>query len=258
MLPLIILYTMKSLISAVRTLTIIPIPGKDTENFASAIPLFPIPAIVLGCIPFSIYHLFLYLDIDNWRIASLLALFLSTYLTGFLHVDGLGDVADAFGGGKTKERILEILKDSRMGTYGISAIVFDLLFKLYLWEWAFENQRPFAIVFSLVLGRVSQMLFLIFMKSARTDGIAASFIKSNRISRFFTLISAGLVFALFGLVFSKFILFISIIVFLVVIVLSALFFNIKISGITGDCLGTVNEIMEISILISILGLSVFS
>lgn len=242
---------MKPLISAIRTLTIIPIPGKDTENFGSAIPFFPIAATILGSIPVSIFYLFEYFNSSQWGIAALIALFISTALTGFLHVDGLGDVADAFGGGKTKEAILKILKDSRMGTFGICAIVFDLLFKLYLWEWAFKNKYSLTILFSFILARISQMIFLNHMRSARTDGIASSFINTTNKFRIFSFISIIAFITPFYFIINKTSFFLSIIVFLIILVINAQYFNKKLNGITGDCLGTINEITEITVLFSI-------
>ncbi len=239
---------MKSLISAIRTLTIIPIPGKDTENFASAVPFFPIPAFILGSIPLGVYYLFKTLGSSEWFIASLISLFITSALTGFLHIDGLGDVADAFGGGKTKERILEILKDSRMGTFGICAILFDLLFKLFLWEWAFRIGSPQFILLSFILARAAQMIYLIFMKSARSDGIAASFIKTTKVFIFLTLLSIiASVFAFYFFL-SPLELMIAIIAFILILFFGIILFNKKIDGITGDCLGTINELEEIGIL----------
>lgn len=247
---------MKPIISAIRTLTIIPIPGKDTENFASAVPFFPIPAFILGSIPLGIYFLFIALGSTEWFIASLVSLFITSALTGFLHIDGLGDVADAFGGGKTKERMLEILKDSRMGTFGICAILFDLLFKLFLWEWVFRIGSPQFILISFVFARAAQMIYLSFMKSARSDGIAASFIKTSKVFISLTLIS--IVFSVLPFYFfvSPLEFITSIIAFILVLFFGIILFYKKINGITGDCLGTINELMEIGILFFLFLLSI--
>lgn len=60
-------------------------------------------------------------------LAAALAVAISTLITGAFHLDGIADVADAFGGGWTREQRIEILKDSRLGTYGTATVVLVLL-----------------------------------------------------------------------------------------------------------------------------------
>ncbi|MBP0441027.1 adenosylcobinamide-GDP ribazoletransferase [Tianweitania sediminis] len=64
--------------------------------------------------------------------SAVLALLATLLITGALHEDGLADVADGFGGGATRERKLEIMKDSRIGTYGVAALVLSLLLRASL------------------------------------------------------------------------------------------------------------------------------
>ena len=62
-------------------------------------------------------------------VAAALALAAAMLATGCLHEDGLSDVADGFGGGKTRERKLEIMRDSRIGAYGAAALVMSVLIR---------------------------------------------------------------------------------------------------------------------------------
>ena len=65
--------------------------------------------------------------------AGLLAIGAGVLLTGAMHEDGLADLADGFGGGHTRERKLEIMRDSRIGSYGVVALVLALGLRAELW-----------------------------------------------------------------------------------------------------------------------------
>ena len=92
------------MLTAFRTLTIIPIPGKDTEIFSRSLCFFPLVGALLGFVVLILYHSAGAIGFKHPFILALLSMAIVTWLTGGLHIDGLGDVADAFGGGKAKER----------------------------------------------------------------------------------------------------------------------------------------------------------
>ena len=62
--------------------------------------------------------------------AAALAVAATVAVTGALHEDGLADVADGFGGGATRERKLEIMRDSRIGTYGVCALILSFILRI--------------------------------------------------------------------------------------------------------------------------------
>ena len=132
-------------VTALRTLTIIPVPGKDTDKFYLSIIFFPFIGAFLGAVYFGLNYL---LETFMPQLALLNAGFLLlalTVLTGALHADGLADTADAFFSRKPKEKTLEILKDSRLGTFGTAALVFDFLLKFILYY--FINNFEFFTFF---------------------------------------------------------------------------------------------------------------
>src|SRR5436190_17470483 len=89
-------------------------------------PLVGIVVGLAGAITFSVvlaWHVPLLL-------AAVLTLAVTTVLTGALHEDGLADVADGFGGGATRERKLEIMRDSRIGTYGVCALILSFVLRV--------------------------------------------------------------------------------------------------------------------------------
>jgi len=104
---------------AVSFLTRIPIPRSvefSTANLNAAARYFPTVGLLVGAFAAAIYTL----TISLWpvAIAVLLSMVATIVLTGAFHEDGWADSCDGFGGGANRERILAIMKDSRIGTYG--------------------------------------------------------------------------------------------------------------------------------------------
>jgi adenosylcobinamide-GDP ribazoletransferase len=109
---------MHSLVAAIRFLTRIPVPGPDTRaaDLPSAVSWFPVVGALVGFATAGVYVAATLL----WTapIAAVLAVGFGLLLTGGFHEDGFTDATDGLGGGFTKERVLEIMKDSRIGAYG--------------------------------------------------------------------------------------------------------------------------------------------
>jgi adenosylcobinamide-GDP ribazoletransferase len=111
------------LLGAVQFLTVIPIRG-ETAALGQAAVFFPAVGAVLGASAGAMLH---------WGggtpLAALVALTYLVAITGCLHEDGLADVADAVRAGRSREKILLILKDSRIGAYGAVAVVLVILLR---------------------------------------------------------------------------------------------------------------------------------
>jgi adenosylcobinamide-GDP ribazoletransferase len=178
----------------------------------------------------------------------LVALAVLTYLvliTGCLHEDGLADTADGFGGGWNKEQILMILRDSRIGSYGATALVLSLMARyLLLVSLPLEHFAAYVISAN-VLSRWSSLPLSYFLPPAReNDGQGA------RIARLTTLSSliVGSIFAF------------AIVIFALrwsavrptlgagmMVLLSGWFYYRKIQGMTGDCFGATNQLTEVAV-----------
>ena len=108
------------------------------------------------------------------EVAAALALGTAMLMTGCLHEDGLSDVADGFGGGRTREQKLEIMRDSRIGAYGASALLMSALIR---WSALTQLGNPFWVFSGLVAAHAaSRALLPVFMHlvpPARQDGLAA-------------------------------------------------------------------------------------
>jgi adenosylcobinamide-GDP ribazoletransferase len=111
---------MGRLLGAIQFLTVVPIPGK-TATPAQSAPFFPLVGALLGALCGGILELCR--KPLGTPLAALLAVSAAITLTGGLHEDGLADCADALRAGRTREKMLAILKDSRIGVYGSLALI---------------------------------------------------------------------------------------------------------------------------------------
>ncbi len=162
-------------LSAQQFLTRLPSPawiGWDDDRLARAAKWFPVVGIVLGLTAGLIWvgaaHVL------PPMLAAGIALVVLTLLTGGLHEDGLADCCDGLGGGATRARALEIMRDSRIGAYGALGLI--LSFGL---RWAalaeFEVwQGLSALVIALCAGRAAMTMMLWSGVYAREDGAARS------------------------------------------------------------------------------------
>ncbi|MDR1624660.1 MAG: adenosylcobinamide-GDP ribazoletransferase [Tannerellaceae bacterium] len=116
---------MRQLLAAFIFFTRLPfgrLAAIPAEKFKRIIPYWPLTGwLTSGCSVFVLYVTSLLLP---YGIALLFAMIARLLLTGCLHEDGLADFFDGFGGGSSRERILAIMKDSHIGTYGVAGLLF--------------------------------------------------------------------------------------------------------------------------------------
>ena len=130
------------------------LPASILENSRSSTPLlqrgcqdWPLVGWLTGGVMAGILGLTSHCFCFSWEIAVLLTMPLTILLTGALHEDGLADFCDGFGGGTTRERILSIMKDSHIGTYGVIGLICYLgMFYLLIYR------LPMAIAPWLIVG----------------------------------------------------------------------------------------------------------
>jgi len=134
---------------------------------------FPIAGALIGLIAAVVYWLAERLHLPP-LVASVLALATSVILTGAMHEDGLADTADGFGGGRTREKKLEIMRDSRIGTYGACALGLSLLLRWSALA-ALDDTRSVAIALIVAHGaaRATLPAFMSLVAPARTEGLSS-------------------------------------------------------------------------------------
>jgi adenosylcobinamide-GDP ribazoletransferase len=242
---------MRGFITAFRTLTILPIRGKDAEEFSSSLYWFPAIGLILGCLLYAVATGIDQISREPWpEFTALVILLLSITLTRALHLDGLSDWADGFWGGYDKERILAIMKDSSIGTFGGAALIFILLAKWVCIVRLIDTNASRWIISAFIISRSMQAVLASSFPYARANGgTGESFVKNAGNRHKYTALSAAILLVLiFGGPNWE-----SVAVFAVAWLATLLFGAYscrKIGGITGDIIGTLNELIETGILAS--------
>src|SRR3981189_1137508 len=157
-------------------LTRLPVPhpdGAGPANFARAYRLFPVVGGLIGLAMGVLCLALRHVGVPDLAAAALV-LGACALLTGALHEDGLADVADGFGGGRDPEAKLEIMRDSRLGTYGALILMVSFVTKVS----AIAVLPDAAVVQSLISAHALARGILPFMAMslpyARQDGLAAN------------------------------------------------------------------------------------
>ncbi len=159
--------------TAVRTLTVLRFPGSDTARFSNSLVFFtPVGALIGAVTAGTLYGLARQLP-SVPALAALVAVAVELLLTGGLHLDGLADVADGFGGGQERERVLAIMKDPRCGSFGVAAVALDLIARVHLLIFLVVRGGVWEVFWVLTFARALQPLFLGALPSARPDGSVA-------------------------------------------------------------------------------------
>jgi adenosylcobinamide-GDP ribazoletransferase len=160
---------------AVSLLTVVPMPTVEAtpRALARSAAFFPLVGAVLGLVVGAI----------GWLAEPLLPrgpavglqLIALVLLTGGLHLDGLMDTADGVFGGRTRERRLEIMRDSRVGAFGVLAAALALLAQYACLVELAPLARLIALVVALTAGRWAMALALGAFPSARAEGLGAAY-----------------------------------------------------------------------------------
>ena len=107
-------------------------------------------------------------------LAALAALAVMVWLTGALHEDGLADFADGMGGGRDAAHCLDIMRDSRIGSYGVVALIMVMAFKVTALAELSQNELLAVLLFVGVASRLLMLAVLVWLPSARPDGLGNS------------------------------------------------------------------------------------
>ncbi|HLO62503.1 MAG TPA: adenosylcobinamide-GDP ribazoletransferase [Azonexus sp.] len=231
---------------AIRFFTRLPVPGwvgHSAEALNHSARYFPAVGLVVGGIGALVYWLALQL----WPqpVAVLLSMAATIYATGAFHEDGLSDTADGLGGGWDKLRILDIMKDSRVGSYGVIAMVLALLGKFALLSSLAPALVPCALLAGHTLSRFCATTLLATMDYVRDDALSKAKPLATRMSGGALLVA--LCFAVAPLAALPWCKALAGVVLAVVATLwLARKFRRWLGGYTGDCLGALQQCTEIA------------
>lgn len=234
---------LRQFLLAVQFLTRLPVPNRlaTTEaELGRAAAFFPLVGVIVGGSTAGVY--LLAARVVSPPVAILLALVFAAFITSGFHEDGLADTFDGLGGGWTKDRALEIMRDSRIGAYGALALIFLILGKfITLTELGSEHVWRWLIV-AHVAARWTVLPLCKWLPYARPEGqgkLVAKQITS------IALLIGSLTFLLTLLLFPWRTAIIALAMTIVVTFLSGLYYKRRLGGITGDCLGATNQITEL-------------
>lgn len=185
------------------------------------------------------------------QIAVILAILSRLLLTGGLHEDGLADFFDGFGGGNTRGRTLEVMKDSHIGTYGVLGLIIYFLLLYSLLSLLPLPFVCFVILSADPLCKLISSLITLFLPYARTAKTSKSKVVYNKMS-----VKPFIISAIFGLL--PVVLLLNAMYWLAVIFPLIIFFVLvflmkrKIQGYTGDCCGALFLLTELSFYLGII------
>jgi len=241
---------------ALQFFTRLPIPrwvGFEQAWLNHASRYFPLVGLVVGAIGAAVY-----LIAAQWlpaAVAAVLSTAATIYLTGAFHEDGFADTCDGLGGGMTKERALEIMKDSRVGAYGAIGIVCMLGAKLAALATLPPAIATGALLLAHPLSRLAATALIWQMDYARAEGKAKPLAVRMSDREFgiaaLTVLLPALALLLFGLLDLA-----AIGAGLFAAMLATRWlarkFTRRLGGYTGDCLGAVQQLAEVAIYIAVL------
>ncbi|MEX0847960.1 MAG: adenosylcobinamide-GDP ribazoletransferase [Ilumatobacteraceae bacterium] len=238
-------------LAALQFLTRVPIRLRRAPDMAGMVIWFPLAGAVIGLVVGGVgaglWHLVPPL------VAGAVAVTVGLLVTGAFHEDGLGDIADAFGGGYTVDRRLEILKDSRHGTYGVAAMCASIVVRIVsLGSLPGPASMFAAAVAAHVMARTVAVCLMAAAPLATHRGLGADYGQSTTTRR--ATIAAAIGLGLTALVVGWWVL------PLVVAAIGAagavgVLAMRKIGGISGDVLGATEQVAECLCLVACTGLA---
>ena len=231
---------LKLFLLALSFYTRIPCPQSvDYKLLPQAAVFLPLVGWLVGAITAVGFYLAALL----WPQATavIVALIIGVFLTGGFHEDGFADVCDGFGGGFGKSRILEIMKDSHIGVYGVLGLLLIFLLKISLLNGITAAAVPSILLAGHSLSRLPPLWLMQRYDYARNDvsKATAAVYKPNRQE-----LAMATVLALLPLALLPALCLLAMIPVLAVTGYLGHYFHRHIGGYTGDCLGASQQITE--------------
>lgn len=238
---------MEALLNALRFLTIIPVPGPVNTrpvNAGRSLIFFPVVGLLIGLIAAGLDRL-----VTRWfpaPVTGALIIALTIVLTGGLHLDGLMDTVDGIFVRQTPEERLLIMDDSRVGAFGVTAAVLDILIRYSVLSGLPEGKLTEVWLLPPVVGRYLMTWSLFAFPAARKAGLGWLFKQgaSLRVFAGTTGLAMVLIYSIAGS--SGLIITAST---WVIITIGGLYCKARLGGLTGDTCGALNEMAELSVLL---------
>jgi adenosylcobinamide-GDP ribazoletransferase len=236
----------------VQFLTRIPItgiPDKAYDEWGArrrALAFYPLVGVLVGGLGGAVWLAARWLQIPDFA-AAILAVAATSVVTGAFHEDGLADTADALGP-HTREDALRVMRDSRIGTFGAVALWTALTLKVAALVGTAATDVPITLFAAHVLARWAALPLIVLVPSARSqDGLGSGVAaiatwREVLLATVFAVACAVLFLDVLRAVWC-------LAVAVILMAATGLAYRRRFGGITGDCLGATNQIVEVAVLL---------
>lgn len=237
----------------------LPVPGRfflgHDGSLTRASSMFPLAGLLITLPGAILFSVLLALHVEPFM-AAFTTLGLQTLVTGALHEDGLSDTADGIGGGRTRERALEIMRDSRIGSYGASALVLSYGIRAAGLAVLGGHLGPIAAGFTFAalaaVSRAAMVWHWSLLPPARRDGVAASVGMPEQTAAVTALTGAALIGALLIWPAAGFSAFVLVLLFAALATYGLThYIGSRIGGHTGDTIGAAQQVAEAASLLAL-------
>lgn len=241
---------MRLFLIAFQFLTIVPLPCTvrcEEEDLGRSMTFFPLVGLTIGALLAGAD--FLLAPFLPRGVADLILVALLTVVTGGLHLDGLSDVCDGLAARGSRERFLDVMKDSRVGALGAVSLVLALFLKYQaLLALPLQYKRE-ALLFFPLAARFAQVQMTVGAKRARADGLGFAFVGGAGLTQFtlsyaFTLAAGYWLLGMDGI-------YCALLLYLLTWGIKS-WSHRRLGGITGDVIGCASELNEICCLLFLL------
>ncbi len=248
---------MKTFILTLQFFTRIPIHAEiaaEEGDFAKGIVYFPVVGLIIGSFNLLIYKAAEL--IAGGLFPAVCCLLANTAITGALHLDGIADTCDGIFSSRSRDRMLEIMRDSRIGTNGTLAILFDVLLRLALLNSMGGTPVMLSILLAPVIAKTLVVLLISISIYARPgQGMGTLFLGKLSTARTMAAYAIG---AGLTLIFLKLWGLVVLLACMIICLGFKQMVYVKIQGMTGDTLGAANEVIEIAVLIAMVMIGRFA
>jgi adenosylcobinamide-GDP ribazoletransferase len=243
--------TGSGLVGAVQFLTRVPVRTPTAIAHERLVPWFPIVGALIGVFVGAVAVGLA--ELVPSTVAATCAVVTGLLVTGAFHEDGLADVADAFGGGVTRERRFEILKDSRHGTYGVAALAGSIVVRAASAAAITSSASLFAgFVAAHTLGRAASVAAMGVLPPAAPSGLGIDHSRNLRPAPTTIGVVSGLAVTFVALGWWAGPLLAAAVAGTAVVGWLAMR---KIGGVVGDVLGAIEQVVECLVLIVVSGIA---
>lgn len=234
---------MKSFILMLTFLTRIPISYSfsfNSKDFIKGIKYMPVIGLIIGGILYPISY---YGEKMAPIVASLLLIVGYLIITGGLHLDGLADVSDGIFSCRDRDRMFEIMKDSRIGSFGVIALILYFMSMLALLGYS----NPVTILIFPVAGRCFALFVCSINEYAKESGMGKDFIDNTK---WFHVVAGFILLVALIVLLKEYLLLGAVVITSLIVMMVSASISKKLGGITGDVIGMTVEFSQVVFLLS--------